>query len=695
MKVEIHNLDVSNSVISLDVTLGSGEAQSSCKMSLLDIDGQIRDTLTKRTVETKGIVGVPKPKQAIIIPTTSPGTTASATSGPISSTVTGYSLGSGGIPSYPQPQDVKARITGIIKECLRQGVTDVGQIAYILATVKGECGPGGYAGALPGGYSPVKEVGSNFRYDPWRGRGLIQVTWKNNYEKVKAASGRDVIADPDLLIKDFGLSCWAIVWGMKGGIYTGKKLSDYINGSSRDFIGARRIVNGTDKASLFDGYARQWLIDLPPYISAAQGSVAAVATSTTTTTTATTATTAATTPTTATTAVSEPLPEADKIMIEYEGTNFEFVYGGFTGTQESATVEVVGIGARKGADNGVTLPQTISNASVSDIATGVANATGKTVKLTGSTPTKKEEVVVGSLTPTQLLAKEADSVGKTVTDNGSSIILKDKPKPGGTPTHELVFSIGVSASDKPVSDLSVVTGNTVKAFPTVVTIPLNLEIEAGDGIKSASLYPPGRDWVVDAVTHSIVTGRTSINIYSEMEANPTLINIPQPVQAPISGAVVSAGTIAPNVNATVAVNSASGYLAKMLASALANRGASSASGPGGGRVACAWAVNRWVLLPVLGRNYGGAAKDLVTEVIADMKREGWADVPAGQAPPGAICAAWNGSGGHIGIIIRSGADPIALSNSSSRASWSGEYPWVAQMSSTYRGCEFHFMVINK
>jgi hypothetical protein len=35
---------------------------------------------------------------------------------------------------------------------------------------------------------------------------------------------------------------------MAAGIYTGKKLSDYIGNGKRDYVNARRIINGTDKA---------------------------------------------------------------------------------------------------------------------------------------------------------------------------------------------------------------------------------------------------------------------------------------------------------------------------------------------------------------------------------------------------------------------------------------------------------------
>ena len=44
-------------------------------------------------------------------------------------------------------------------------------------------------------------------------------------------------------------------YGMQHGTFTGKKLADYINGTTCDYVNARRIINGTDQASLIAGYA--------------------------------------------------------------------------------------------------------------------------------------------------------------------------------------------------------------------------------------------------------------------------------------------------------------------------------------------------------------------------------------------------------------------------------------------------------
>jgi hypothetical protein len=46
--------------------------------------------------------------------------------------------------------------------------------------------------------------------------------------------------------------------GCLEGLFTGKKLSDYINGRKKNYKLARRVVNGNDRASLIAGYARKF-----------------------------------------------------------------------------------------------------------------------------------------------------------------------------------------------------------------------------------------------------------------------------------------------------------------------------------------------------------------------------------------------------------------------------------------------------
>ena len=42
------------------------------------------------------------------------------------------------------------------------------------------------------------------------------------------------------------------------GLFTGKKLADYMNDKETDYYNARRIINGLDKAELIAGYAKEF-----------------------------------------------------------------------------------------------------------------------------------------------------------------------------------------------------------------------------------------------------------------------------------------------------------------------------------------------------------------------------------------------------------------------------------------------------
>lgn len=86
------------------------------------------------------------------------------------------------------------------------------------------------------------------------GRGDAQNTWFDNYEKLSKVFGVDFLNHPELLLQR-EYSVKAIIYSMKVGLYTGKKLSDYIYQSKIDFVNARRIVNGTDRAKHIAEYA--------------------------------------------------------------------------------------------------------------------------------------------------------------------------------------------------------------------------------------------------------------------------------------------------------------------------------------------------------------------------------------------------------------------------------------------------------
>jgi hypothetical protein len=151
-------------------------------------------------------------------------------------------------------------IRSIIKLCREQGLTLNTQIAYVLATVQWETAHT---------FKPVKEAywkselwrQQNLRYFPYYGRGFVQLTWKSNYAKFSGILAIDMIKDPDLALDPY-VSAFILVYGFKHGTFTGKAIAHYINESKTDFIGARRCINGTDKAIQIKNLAYAFLRQL-------------------------------------------------------------------------------------------------------------------------------------------------------------------------------------------------------------------------------------------------------------------------------------------------------------------------------------------------------------------------------------------------------------------------------------------------
>lgn len=81
----------------------------------------------------------------------------------------------------------------------------------------------------------------------WLGRGLVQLTHKRNYEAMSALTGIDLVADPDRAM-EMDAAVTILIEGMLQGSFTGHKLADHLNATTEDWVNARRIVNGTDRA---------------------------------------------------------------------------------------------------------------------------------------------------------------------------------------------------------------------------------------------------------------------------------------------------------------------------------------------------------------------------------------------------------------------------------------------------------------
>jgi hypothetical protein len=67
-----------------------------------------------------------------------------------------------------------------------------------------------------------------------------------------------MVSDPSIALRP-DVSLVVLVHGMAKGKFTGKKLGDYITSADdKDYMNARRIVNGQDQASTIAGRANFW-----------------------------------------------------------------------------------------------------------------------------------------------------------------------------------------------------------------------------------------------------------------------------------------------------------------------------------------------------------------------------------------------------------------------------------------------------
>ncbi len=154
------------------------------------------------------------------------------------------------LPTWWHGGDKNALAAAVAREGAKQGVTLRNQLCYIMATIQHETAHT---------YKPIAEYGGKHKwYAPYYVRGYVQLTHKGNYAKYSALiPGADFVRNPNQVMQP-DVSLFIIVHGMKHGAFTGKKLDDYISSSDVDFIHARRIVNGLDRANLIQGYAIAW-----------------------------------------------------------------------------------------------------------------------------------------------------------------------------------------------------------------------------------------------------------------------------------------------------------------------------------------------------------------------------------------------------------------------------------------------------
>jgi hypothetical protein len=116
-------------------------------------------------------------------------------------------------------------------------------------------------------FAPIREYGLGHGHpygapDPqtgqtYYGRGLVQLTWKANYQVFSKILNVDLVSDPDLAM-EMRYAIPIMFKGMEEGLFTTKKLANYFHGAIEDWVHARRIINGLDKADEIAAYGKAY-----------------------------------------------------------------------------------------------------------------------------------------------------------------------------------------------------------------------------------------------------------------------------------------------------------------------------------------------------------------------------------------------------------------------------------------------------
>ena len=107
---------------------------------------------------------------------------------------------------------------------------------------------------------PIREYGRGrgMAYGTtYYGRGFVQLTWEQNYQKMSEVTGVNLVKNPDRAL-ELPIATQIMFYGMINGSFTGKKLTDYFNKTTDNWVQARQIINRLDKAQLIAGYAKDY-----------------------------------------------------------------------------------------------------------------------------------------------------------------------------------------------------------------------------------------------------------------------------------------------------------------------------------------------------------------------------------------------------------------------------------------------------
>lgn len=463
-------------------------------------------------------------------------------------------VGNSGINAQGQANSKTEHENKIIAECIKQGVTDKKQIAYILASAYHESDryqtQTEYASGAA--YEGRSDLGNTQAGDgvKFKGRGYVQITGRRNYTLYSQKTGKDLVGNPDLVAQEQDLSRFILVDGMKNGTFTGDKLGDYLGGTRSDYIGARGIVNGSDRASLIAGYAQDYETRLTSGDLA--GALSGVPTQPVPS-----PTNASKVPVVTTT--EPPKTEAGgRIHIrvgEFGGLLYEYIYllSGVTfsvDSQGKITLVISGI-SPLWCINQYQQTDTKTDITLKQLATRIAKDSGMSLDFTGE-GLYYVHLENNGLTPYQLLLREATRAGYTIYNAGTKLVMKPIGPNRGEDKNAIrirtsdIISLTVSSrpsgqtpggrqgvkgawGKKPVLKTDPKTGNSEQSTPTPKS--------AGSSVVNSPVKDQGK---LSANRGAITTGKvdTGTKVISQVSAESEVARIKDfPLDATLLGSI--------------------------------------------------------------------------------------------------------------------------------------------------------------
>ncbi len=237
----------------ISITLGEDMRSSTCSFTLNDPGLLIGAKYREISVKGGGIL-VPSELLSSPQPPTQQATGAApSTEGATPNTpLTNYPAGS--------KDEV---VLGIVRECLKKGITDPVKVAFTLAVAEGESGINHKA------YNP--ETNNSAVTDKrFGGRGLVQITHKSNYQLASSVVGVDLVANPDLAFRP-DISTTLLIWGLKRGWCSRGGIDKWITGANQNIGAAYRAIQGGVWGSRYQGFFNKWLKAAPGLIQQAGG----------------------------------------------------------------------------------------------------------------------------------------------------------------------------------------------------------------------------------------------------------------------------------------------------------------------------------------------------------------------------------------------------------------------------------------